>query len=157
MTKVYNPKLETQLKRSHAPFATPRYSSTPTLQVNNQSYHYTIHNNGKREDSSPRKRKVLVYSRQGLVPARRFFYHLYHPRWNGEGVIIHLDGDDMNFKRSNLVLLTPREAKNLVHFNNPYPKAHRSLRKLSIKTIRASLILKNQKVKLDLKRSRKED
>lgn len=146
MTKVYNPKLENQLRRKRAPFTTPRYPSTPTIEVNHQQYHYTIHNNGIRHTTQvPRKRKVLVYSRQGLVPARRFFYHLYHPRWNGEGIIIHLDGDDMNFKKSNLVLLTTQEAKALVHFNNPYPHKHRSLRKLSIKTIKVSIMLKKQK------------
>lgn len=118
MTKVYNPRLETQLKRTNAPFTTPRLS-TPTIKVNHQQYHYTIHNNGTRYPSPiPRKRKVLVYARQGLVPARRFFYHLHHPRWDGQGIIIHLDGDDLNFHKSNLVLLTTREAKSLVHFNN---------------------------------------
>ena len=96
-----------------------------TLNINNQTYYITIHDNGIRNDNTKRKRKVLVYSTQGLVSARRFFYHLYHPRWNGQGKIIHKDQDDLNFHKSNLVRLTQRECNNLVHFNNPYLKTNK--------------------------------
>lgn len=118
MTKPYNPELETRLKRLHYPLVQPRFPhKNKQITINNQVYQLTIHDNGVSQDKK-RKRKVLVYSRQGLVPARRFFYHLYHPRWNGQGKIIHKDQNDLNFKKSNLVLLTERECNNLVHFNN---------------------------------------
>lgn len=118
MTKPYNPKLETRLKKLHYPLSQPRFSNQNNqITINNQVYQLTIHENGVSQKKK-RKRKVLVYSRQGLVSARRFFYHLYHPRWNGHGKIIHKDQDDLNFKKSNLILLTERECNNLVHFNN---------------------------------------
>ncbi len=118
MTKPYNPKLETRLKKLHYPLAQPRFpNQNNQITINNQIYNITIHDNGVSYNKK-RKRKVLVYSRQGLVSARRFFYHLYHPRWNGEGKIIHKDQNDLNFKKSNLVLLSERECNNLVHFNN---------------------------------------
>lgn len=124
MTKPYNPNIPPQ------PKTPPKRSLMMSLKkehlyhliINNQKYYITIHDNGKRKDDTKRKRKVLVYSTQGLVSARRFFYHLYHPRWNGQGKIIHKDQDDLNFHKSNLILLTERECNNLVHFNNPYLK-----------------------------------
>lgn len=72
-----------------------------------------IHKNGPN-----RKRKVMVSTPQGMFSARRYYYKLYHPRWDGKGKVIHLNNNDLDFSKSNLILLTPRECNNLVHFNN---------------------------------------
>ena len=76
-------------------------------------YDIAVHKNGKN-----RKRKVMAFTDQGTVSARRAYYSMYHPEWDMRGKIIHLDNDDFNFRKENLVLLTDREANTLVHFNN---------------------------------------
>jgi hypothetical protein len=72
-----------------------------------------IHGNGQ-----GRKRKVMVSTPQGMFSARRYYYKMYHPRWDGKGKVIHLNNNDLDFSKSNLMLLTTRECNNLVHFNN---------------------------------------
>lgn len=98
-----------------------------------------IHQNGKQ-----RKRKVMAYTDQGVFSARRAYYSLYHPDWDFKGKIIHLDNDDLNFQRDNLVLLTEREANTLVHFNN-HNIVHNNpeLQSQVIQSIRASIALQN--------------
>ena len=100
-------------------------------------HHLTIHNNGK-----GRKRKVMAHTDQGVVSARRAYYSLYHPDWNLQGKIIHLDQDDLNFTPDNLILLTTREANTLVHFNNNNLVYNNpELQSMVITQIRASIAL----------------
>lgn len=96
MTKVFNVNLE------------PYYEELPLH----------IHGNGKRLDGSPRKRKILVRAKQGMVNAKHYYYAMYHPEWDGKGVIIPINGIDTDMSKDNLVLITKREANNIVHFNN---------------------------------------
>lgn len=85
----------------------------PIKQPIKHIYYLVTHLNGK-----GRKRKILAHTDQGMVSARRAYYSMYHPEWDLQGKIIHLDNDDLNFQENNLVLLTQREANTLVHFNN---------------------------------------
>jgi hypothetical protein len=95
----------------------------------------TIHNNGP-----DRKRKVMAHTDQGVVSARRAYYSYYHPDWDLSGKVIHLDQDDLNFDKSNLVLLTTRECNNLVHFNNNLtPKNNPQLQSRAIDLVRARI------------------
>lgn len=100
-------------------------------------YSLTIHNNGP-----SRKRKVMAYTDQGLVSARRAYYSLYHPEWNLRGKIIHLNQNDLDFHPDNLVLLTQREANTLVHFNNNnIVHNNPTLQSMVIQQIRAKIAL----------------
>jgi hypothetical protein len=88
-----------------------------------------IHRNGPN-----RKRKVMVRTSQGTFSARRYYYKLFHPDWDGKGKVIHLNNNDLDFSPNNLVLLSTRECNNLVHFNNPYLNLNdKALQKLAIK------------------------
>lgn len=97
----------------------------------------TIHNNGPH-----RKRKVMAHTDQGMVSARRAYYSMYHPDWDFNGKIIHLDNDDLNFDKDNLVNLTDRMANNLVHFNNHYISSSPTLTRDVIKLIEAQILYK---------------
>lgn len=84
----------------------------------------------------------MILSRQGVVRASRWFYAMYHPRWNGEGEVIHLNGDDLDFHKSNLYCGTKREINNLVHFNNKiYVKGNKKLQRLSLKYVKSCIAL----------------
>lgn len=96
-----------------------------------------IHQNGPN-----RKRKVMIQTEGGTFSARRYYYALYHPDWDRKGKIIHLDQDDLNFDEDNLVLLSEREANNLVHFNNNLiVQNNPELQSQVINMIRASIAL----------------
>jgi hypothetical protein len=98
-----------------------------------------IHGNGQN-----RKRKVMVSTPQGMFSARRYYYKMYHPRWDGKGKVIHLNNNDLDFRKSNLVLLTTRECNNLVHFNNPYQGiTNKRLQKLAIKACKLRIATNN--------------
>ena len=98
-----------------------------------------IHKNGPN-----RKRKVMMQTEDGTFSARRYYYALYHPDWDRKGKIIHLDNDDLNFQKDNLILLSEREANTLVHFNN-HNIVHNNpeLQSKVIQSIRASIALDN--------------
>lgn len=121
MTKVFNVKLE------------PYYEELPL--------HF--HGNGKRKDGTPRKRKVLVKAKQGMVNAKHYYYAMHHPEWDGKGTIMHLDGDDTNFSKDNLVLVDSRICKNVVHFNNNlYIKGNKDAQELGLLVAEATVKMK---------------
>lgn len=95
-----------------------------------------IHGNGP-----GRKRKVMVSTPQGMFSARRYYYKMYHPRWDGKGKVIHLNNNDLDFRKSNLVLLTTRECNNLVHFNNNFISNKKSLQRYGIAIVKHRILL----------------
>lgn len=97
-----------------------------------------IHGNGPN-----RKRKVMVKTPQGIFSARRYYYKLFHPRWNGDGKIIHLNNDDLDFRKSNLILLSTRECNNLVHFNNDFISSKHQ--RLAISLVKLRIAIKEVK------------
>lgn len=99
-----------------------------------------IHGNGPN-----RKRKVMVSTPQGMFSARRYYYKLYHPRWDGKGKVIHLNNDDLDFSRSNLVLLSTRECNNLVHFNNDFISSNKKYQRLAISLVKLRIAIKEVK------------
>lgn len=121
MTKVFNPNLESKYE--------------------NLELHF--HGNGKRLDGTPRKRKVLVKAEQGMVNAKHYYYAMYHPEWNGEGVIMQLNNIDTDFSKDNLVLVSKRVANNVVHFNNDlYFKNNKDLQEIGILIAEANVKMK---------------
>jgi hypothetical protein len=96
-----------------------------------------IHGNGPN-----RKRKVMVKTPQGMFSARRYYYKLYHPHWDGKGKVIHLNNDDLDFSRSNLVLLSTRECNNLVHFNNDFISSNKNYQRLAISLVKLRIAIK---------------
>ncbi len=111
----------------------------PIRQPIREIYSIHIHKNGNQ-----RKRKVLARTDQGMVSARRAYYSLYHKDWDLNGKVIHLDQDDLNFHKDNLVLLTTREANNLVHFNNNLiVQNNPELQSQMITSIKASIALQD--------------
>jgi hypothetical protein len=96
-----------------------------------------IHGNGPN-----RKRKVMVSTPQGMFSARRYFYKKYHPYWDGKGKIIHLNNDDLDFSKSNLILLSARECNNLVHFNNDFISSNKNHQKLAISLVKLRIAIK---------------
>ena len=100
-----------------------------------------IHGNGPN-----RKRKVMVKTPQGMFSARRYYYKLFHPRWNGKGKIIHLNNDDLDFRKSNLILLSTRECNNLVHFNNDFISSNKQYQRLAISLVKLRIAIKEVKV-----------
>ena len=99
-----------------------------------------IHGNGPN-----RKRKVMVKTPQGMFSARRYYYKLFHPRWNGNGKIIHLNNDDLDFRKSNLILLSTRECNNLVHFNNDFISSNKQYQRLAISLVKLRIAIKEVK------------
>lgn len=99
-----------------------------------------IHGNGPN-----RKRKVMVKTPQGMFSARRYYYKLFHPRWNGKGKIIHLNNDDLDFHKSNLILLSTRECNNLVHFNNDFISSNKQYQRLAISLVKLRIAIKEVK------------
>ena len=99
-----------------------------------------IHGNGPN-----RKRKVMVKTPQGMFSARRYYYKLFHPRWNGKGKIIHLNNDDLDFRKSNLILLSTRECNNLVHFNNDFISSNKKYQRLAISLVKLRIAIKEVK------------
>ena len=99
-----------------------------------------IHGNGLN-----RKRKVMVKTPQGMFSARRYYYKLFHPRWNGKGKIIHLNNDDLDFRKSNLILLSTRECNNLVHFNNDFISSNKKYQRLAISLVKLRIAIKEVK------------
>ena len=99
-----------------------------------------IHGNGPN-----RKRKVMVKTPQGIFSARRYYYKLFHPRWNGKGKIIHLNNDDLDFRKSNLILLSTRECNNLVHFNNDFISSNKKHQMLAISLVKLRIAIKEVK------------
>lgn len=99
-----------------------------------------IHGNGPN-----RKRKVMVKTPQGIFSARRYYYKLFHPRWNGTGKIIHLNNDDLDFRKSNLILLSTRECNNLVHFNNDFISSNKKYQRLAISLVKLRIAIKEVK------------
>ena len=111
----------------------------PIKQPIKEITHIVIHQNGPH-----RKRKVLAHTDQGVVSARRAYYSLYHKDWDFKGKIIHLNQDDLDFRKDNLILLTDREANTLVHFNNQNIVLNNpELQSQVIQSIRASIALQN--------------
>lgn len=99
-----------------------------------------IHGNGPN-----RKRKVMVKTPQGMFSARRYYYKLFHPRWNGKGKIIHLNNNDLDFRKSNLILLSTRECNNLVHFNNDFISSNKQYQRLAISLVKLRIAIKEVK------------
>lgn len=99
-----------------------------------------IHGNGPN-----RKRKVMVKTPQGIFSARRYYYKLFHPRWNGDGKIIHLNNNDLDFRKSNLILLSTRECNNLVHFNNDFISSNKKYQRLAISLVKLRIAIKEVK------------
>ena len=99
-----------------------------------------IHGNGPN-----RKRKVMVKTPQGMFSARRYYYKLFHPRWNGKGKIIHLNNDDLDFHKSNLILLSTRECNNRVHFNNDFISSNKQYQRLGISLVKLRIAIKEVK------------
>ena len=99
-----------------------------------------IHGNGPN-----RKRKVMIKTPQGMFSARRYYYKLFHPRWNGNGKIIHLNNDDLDFRKSNLILLSTRECNNLVHFNNDFISSNKQYQRLAISLVKLRIAIKEVK------------
>lgn len=97
-----------------------------------------IHGNGPN-----RKRKVMIKTPQGIFSARRYYYKYYHPRWDGKGKVIHLNNDDLDFRKSNLFLLSTRECNNLVHFNNDFISS--KYQRLAISLVKLRIAIKEVK------------
>lgn len=95
-----------------------------------------IHQNGP-----GRKRKVMVKTPQGMFSARRYYYKLFHPRWDGKGKVIHLNNNDLDFSKSNLMLLTTRECNNLVHFNNDLISNNKRLQRTAISLVKLRIAI----------------
>lgn len=99
-----------------------------------------IHGNGPN-----RKRKVMIKTPQGIFSARRYYYKMYHPRWDGKGKVIHLNNDDLDFRKSNLFLLSTRECNNLVHFNNDFISSNKTYQRLAISLVKLRIAIKEVK------------
>lgn len=84
----------------------------------------------------------MISTPQGIFSARRYYYKLYHPDWDGKGKIIHLNNDDLDFNESNLVLLSARECNNLVHFNNDYISSNKDLQRVAISLVKLKIAIK---------------
>lgn len=99
MTKIFNPKLE--------PY---RLDKIPTPYKQKDGY---------KKDGTPRRAKWKIKALQGSVPANQYVYWYYHNDYtpNKDYVPIFLDDNPLNTSKDNIVLISTRELKNLVHFN----------------------------------------
>lgn len=74
---------------------------------------------GYKKDGTPRRAKWKIKAIQGVVPANQYVYWYYHDDYvpNKDYVPIFLDDNPLNTNKDNIVLISTRELKNLVHFN----------------------------------------
>jgi hypothetical protein len=78
--------------------------------------------------------------------ARRYYYKKYHPKEDIKGLrILQLDMDPYNFKKRNLVAITPRIMNCLL--NNHLLSNDPKLNKLAIKTLELDMLIKNGGIK----------
>ena len=103
---------------------------------------------GYRADGTPRKGKWKVRI-DTVYAANEYFWYYYHGEHPKGYVPIFLDTRaPLDTSPDNLVLLTTRELKNLVHHNNRIYSNNKELQKAAIELARLSIALQD---------SRKED
>lgn len=120
MTKVFKP-----------PHIIPSPLPTPYLQ-----------RDGYKPNGTPRRPKWKVRTPEGVFSAAPFFYYIYHGPIPKDHTPIWLDPTPpLNVSPDNLVLLTTRELKNLVHHNNNVFSDDPNTKLLAIKLIQLQIRL----------------
>ena len=128
MTKIFKPP-------THIPDPLPK----PYLQ-----------RDGYKPDGTPRRPKWKVRTPEGIYSASHFFYYIYHKQIPDGHIPIWLDSrPPLNTSPDNLVLLTQRELKNLVHHNNNIFSDDPDTKRLAIKLIQLQIRLSDQKKSLN--------
>lgn len=124
MTKVFKPP-------HHIPDPLPR----PHLQKD-----------GYKPDGTPRRPKWKVRTPEGVYSAAHFFYYIYHntPPPPGHTPIWLDSTPPLDTSPDNLVLLSTRELKNLVHHNNRIFSDDPDIKRLAIKLIQLRICLNDQ-------------
>ena len=94
------------------------------------------------KDRPGRTRVMAILDNGKHEEARRYYYKKYHPKEDIKGLrILQLDMDPYNFKKGNLVAITPRIMNCLL--NNHLLSNDPKLNKLAIKTLELDMIIKN--------------
>lgn len=107
-----------------------------------------LQRDGYRADGTPRKGKWKVRT-DTVYAANEYFWYYYHGEHPKGTTPIFLDTRaPLDTSPDNLVLLTTRELKNLVHHNNRIYSNDKELQKAAIELARLSIALQD---------SRKED
>lgn len=107
-----------------------------------------LQRDGYRADGTPRKGKWKVRT-DTVYAANEYFWYYYHGEHPKGTTPIFLDTRaPLDTSPDNLVLLTTRELKNLVHHNNRMYSNNKELQKAAIELARLSIALTD---------SRKED
>ena len=107
-----------------------------------------LQRDGYRADGTPRKGKWKVRT-DTVYAANEYFWYYYHGEHPKGTTPIFLDTRaPLDTSPDNLVLLTTRELKNLVHHNNRIYSNNKELQKAAIELARLSIALQD---------SRKED
>lgn len=107
-----------------------------------------LQRDGYRADGTPRKGKWKVRT-DTVYAANEYFWYYYHGEHPKGTTPIFLDTRaPLDTSPDNLVLLTTRELKNLVHHNNRMYSNNKELQKAAIELARLSIALQD---------SRKED
>lgn len=76
---------------------------------------------GKRKNGTDRKPKWKVRSKyQGCVPANQYLWWYYYGDTPNGYIPVFIDGNPLNNKKENLMLLTYKELKSFVSKSNPY-------------------------------------
>lgn len=99
------------------------------------------------KDRPGRIRIMAILGNGKHEEARRYYYKKYHPKEDIKGLrILQLDMDPYNFKKSNLVAITPRIMNCLLnnHLLSNNPKTN----KIAIKTLELEFLLKDNKQNL---------
>ena len=127
MTKIFKP-----------PHSIPNPLPTPHLQ-----------RDGYKPDGTPRRPKWKVRTPEGIYSASHFFYYIYYGPIPDGYVPIWLDSSPpLNVSPDNLILLTHRELKNLVHHNNNVFSDDPHTKRIAIKLIQLQIRLREQKITL---------
>ena len=123
MSKVFNYKLE---------LSKPSTPPTPFAQKD-----------GKRKDGTDRKPKWKVKSlHQGCVPANQYLWWYYYGKIPNGYIPVFIDGNPLNNKKDNLMLLSYKELKSFVSKSNPYYLIEdKSLRKQALDIVKTTTII----------------
>lgn len=98
------------------------------------------------KDRPGRTRIMVLYGDGKHEDARRYYYKKYHPNEDIKGFrILQLDMNPFNFKKSNLVKLTPRVMNCLL--NNHLLSNNAKLNKLAINTLELEFLTKRSDIK----------
>lgn len=117
------------------------FSPPRTLGVDDiPSFTFHQQKDGRKKDGRPRVPKWFAHTSEGTFKAAELLYYLYYGEKEEGTYPLFLDPTPpLDTTKDNLVLLTKRELKNLVHFNNNIYTPHKEINALAVAVVKCDI------------------